>query len=251
MNKFAMVTGASKSIGREFARQLSDEGYVVTAVARNEHRLADLCKELGGVHRYNAADLSVRNELGRIQSDLNENHYNLLVNNAVFWIYKKFSKTMLSDIQNLTAVNFDALVALTHSFLKNSRQGDALINVSSTLAYLPIPSAGVYAATKAFVSLFTESLWHEQKKQGVFVMALFPGITESKFHERAVGKPENFSEGMLETPENLVRKTLRVLKKRKGPIYISGLQNRIFAGMSRILTRSAIVQMMGIANFGR
>jgi hypothetical protein len=250
MNKLSMITGASEGIGREFARQLAERGYAVTAVARNKNRLAELCRELGSSHRYIVADLTLKEDVERIQTELKMNHYHLLINNAGSGIYKEFSFTPLKEIQQMTALNIDALIALSHAFLGKAEAGDALVNVSSTLAFLPSPSAGAYAASKAFVTSFTESLWYEYKKRSIYVMELCPGITRSRFHERAGGKPENFPQAIAETPEQLVRKVVKVLEKRSGPIYISGFINKMFAGFSRVLSREAIVKMMGRSKFG-
>jgi len=249
MNNRVMVTGASEGIGREFARQLAKHGFVITVVARNEERLKELCDELGDVHRYMVADLSKAREIAFVQSELKNNQYTLLVNNAGFGIYNEFVSTPLKEIYAMTALNMEALIGLSHDFLCNAQAGDALINVSSTLAFLPTPSACTYAATKAFVTSFSESLWYEQEKRGVYVMALCPGLTKSQFHERAGGKPENFSQAMAQTPEKLVKTALLALKKRSKPTVISGLLNNIFAVMTRLMTRKVIVGMMGKASF--
>jgi uncharacterized protein len=164
--KKALVTGASEGIGREFAKRLAGENYAVTAVARNEARLKDLIQELKtDSHSYQIADLSTQEGIHKIAQELSNNHYDLLVNNAGFGIYAPFYKTDLPKLQSMMRLNCEAIIALTHAFLQKAGKGDALINVSSALAFLPFPKAGLYSATKAFVTSFSESLWFEQKER--------------------------------------------------------------------------------------
>jgi len=245
-----MITGASEGIGREFALQLSGTGYAVTVVARNEERLGELCDEIGEGSNSIVADLSRPEGVKRIQAELSRERYNLLINNAGFGIYGEFAATPLEEIRRMSALNIDAVVALAHSFLSRAVPGDALINVSSTLAFLPSPSACAYAATKAFVSSFSDALWYEQKKRGIYVMGLCPGLTVSKFHERAGGRQETFPIQMAQTPDQLVRTALSALEKRSRPTVISGFMNRVFAGTARVLSRRGVANMMGRANFG-
>lgn len=77
-------------------------------------------------------------------------------------------------------LNCEALVTLAHLFLSQPEPGDALLNVSSTLAFAPVPNLSVYSATKAFVTSFSESLWYEHKDRGVYVMGLCPGMTATE-----------------------------------------------------------------------
>jgi len=258
-NYKVMVTGASEGIGREFVKQLaassgfftlSGKGCQITAVARNEKRLAELCEQIGEQHRYIVADLNQAEDLRRLQDELANNRYNLLVNNAGFGTYQDFVSTDLERVRSMIGVNVLAPVVLAHTFLQGAGEGDSLINVSSTLAYLPSPSAGVYAATKAFVSSFSKSLWYEQKKKGVYVLELCPGITRSKFHQRSGGKEESFPEKLAEEPAELVKKALKVLEKRKAPVFISGAINRLFVRLISSLPAKTIVNLMGRSGFG-
>jgi short-subunit dehydrogenase len=173
----------------------------------------------------------------------------LLINNAGFGVYGNFHKAELPVIQPMMRLNCDALVALSHAFLKQSRKGDALINVSSALAFMPMPSFAVYAATKAFVTSFTESLWYEQKPRGVYVMGLCPGATASNFHEQAGGNETNRPPAAItQTPEEVVETAMRALAKRGKPTVVSGIKNRMVTNLTRLMPRKGIVKMM--AGFG-
>ncbi len=245
-----LITGASEGIGRAFARRLADEGYAVTATARNEKRLQELMTELGADHHsYRVADLSTAEGVAAIAEALAIDRYHLLINNAGFGIYGAFYSAELPMLESMMRLNCDALVALSHAFLQQAKKGDALINVSSALAFMPMPSAGTYAATKAFVTSFTESLWHEQKDRGIYVMGLCPGVTASHFHDRAGGDETNRPPAAItQTPEEVVETAMQALAKREKPTVVSGVKNKMVTNLTRVLPRKGIVKMM--ATFG-
>ena len=241
-----LITGASEGIGRALARRLAAEGYAVTAVARNENRLQALMSELDAEHHtYRVADLSTTGGVAAIAEVLAANRYHLLINNAGFGIYGAFFKAELPKLEAMMRLNCDALVALSHAFLQQAEKGDALINVSSALAFMPMPSAGAYAATKAFVTSFTESLWHEQKKRGIYVMGLCPGATATHFHNRAGGDEGNRPPSAItQTPEEVVETAMQALAVRSKPTIVSGVKNKLVTNLTRMLPRSGIVKMM-------
>jgi len=248
--KKAMITGASEGIGRAFAHRLLNEGYTVTATARNEARLQELMKELGeGGHAYHVADLSTADGIQAIAAVLAADHYHLLINNAGYAVYGAFFEADLPRIEAMMRLNCHALVALSHTFLQQAEQGDALINVSSALAFMPMPSAGTYAATKAFVTSFTETLWHEQKKRGIYVMGLCPGVTATQFHDRAGGDESNRPPAAItQTPEEVVATAMQALAERAKPTVVSGVKNKLVTNLTRVMSRKRIVKMM--ATFG-
>lgn len=250
-NKTALVTGASSGIGAVFARELAREGYAVTCVARSQDKLRDLVKELGGASRALVADLADREGLRRVEADVETAGYSLLVNNAGYGIYAPFAETPLDRHEELMAVNMNALVRLSHVFLNKAAPGDALINVSSALSLLSYPGGAVYAATKAFVTTFTESLWYEQKDRGVYVMALLPGVTSTNFHAVAAGGRKAAQTLRSYPPEVVVKKALAALKERKTPSIISGPLYRFLTLLStRLMSRKKMISVMGAGSIG-
>lgn len=251
-NRTALVTGASSGIGAVFARELARDGYTVTCVARSKDKLQGLVKELGPGHRVLAADLADRDQLQAVEADVEATGYSLLVNNAGYGIYGRFEEIPLDRQEHLMAVNMNALVRLSHAFLKKAAAGDALINVSSVLSLLNYPGGAVYAGTKAFVTSFTESLWYENKDRGVYVLALLPGVTDSNFHATATGGREREGHGPRRyPPEVVVKEALAALKKRKGPSLISGPLYRFLTFLStRMMSRKGMITMMGKGSSG-
>ena len=153
----------------------------ITALARSEDRLKALCNQLGGGSRYLVADLSTETAQDRVAAELTTRHYDVLVNNAGVATSGRLTDVPLAKQVAMVRLNNEAIVKLAYAFLMKAESGDALINTSSTLAFLPMPSLGLYCATKAFVTTFSETLWFEYKDKGIYVMGLCPGPTETNF----------------------------------------------------------------------
>ena len=243
----ALITGASSGIGLVFAKELAKEGYQVTCVARNEDKLGALINELGDGHRYIRADLTDQNDLSKVVQDIEKTRYQLLVNNAGYGIYDKFENIPIEKTNNLIQLNISTLVQLSHVFIKNASAGDALINVSSVLSLLPYPGGAVYSGTKAFVTNFTEALWYECKEKKIYVMALLPGVTDTNFHQVALGEAEKGDpSGPSYPPEIVVKDAIACLKTRSKPSVISGPRYRFLAAITtRLLSRKRVIEIMG------
>ncbi len=247
--KKALVTGASEGIGRAMSLKLAQNGFEVTVVARNDVRLNELIKILPGVgHQKVVADLSTQEGVKRVTDLLEKTHFHLLMNNAGFGYLGKFESQDLKKVREMMTLNMDTLVSLSHSFMKTAEKGDSLINVSSTLSFLPMPMQTVYAATKAFVTSFTESLWYDAKKRGVHVINLCPGITATQFNARAGGEDRKLPQTLTQTPEEVVELVYRAMVDRKGPTIVSGWKNQVAANLPRFVSRNWVVKMMGKAS---
>jgi len=104
-----------------------------------------------------------------------------------------------------------------------------------------LPAVGLYAATKAFVTSLSESLWYEQKSSQVFVLGFCPGITSTNFNANSGGKNTESPGFMVQTPEEVATEVINAIKKRNRPTVNSGFVNKLFVFM----TRKAIVSLMG------
>lgn len=242
MTKRALVTGASEGIGFHIAKRLAAAGYVVTCVARNAQKLGALTAEIGG--DYLVADLSTEEGQKAVCDRVEADAFDVVVNNAGVGTVGAFGDVPLDRLLAMMRLNCDALVRISHTFVSRARPGDALVNVSSTLAYAPMPYLGLYSATKAFVTAFTETLWFEQKKRGVHVMGLHPGITSTSFQSNAGGRAEDLPKGLAQTPEEVADYCVRELERRHGPSVISGPKNAVFAAVTRVLPRNLVMTMM-------
>ena len=244
----ALVTGASAGIGEAFARRLASEGHDLFLVARSEDKLDKLCSELSSKHDVKAAfiaidlsepgaDVRVFDEAARLGLEID-----LLINNAGFGSMGDFAKLDIERELEMVRLNVEVLVALTHRFLvpmRKKRQG-TIINVSSTAGFQPIPFMATYAATKSFVSMFSEALCEENSPYGVHVFALCPGSTDTAFFD--IGKVDRaFTAKGMEAPEQVVESGMRAIGSRKAKV-ISGWKNKIVARGSTFVPNWLIMQ---------
>src|SRR5260370_16331112 len=139
-------------------------------------------------------------------------------------------------------VNVLALTDLTYRVLPAmlERGHGGIINVASTAAFQPVGYMGPYAASKAYVLHFTESLWAEARDRGVTVTALCPGTTRTAFFEVS-GVPGWLESHSAQYAKPLVRTALKALEKRRSYV-ISGWKNYILSLLVRIATRATVVK---------
>lgn len=245
-----LVTGASSGIGREFALQLAQQGYRVTAVARREERLQSLLGELPGEgHDYLVADLARPEQLARVEARLQQRHYTLLINNAGLSVFEPFYQSDVERQQEILAVNCSALMRLAHAFLRQSQRGDALVNLASIVSFLPTPAQPMYSASKAFIASFSECLWHEHRERGVYVMGLCPGITATEFISGASGGDadgQTLPAALVQTTEAVVNEALRALRRRRNAIVVTGRVNRLMMLLPRLLSRHRLIKLLAV-----
>jgi hypothetical protein len=194
----ALVTGASAGIGEEFARQLAPLCRRMVLVARRGERLEALAAALRGQHPHLevtavAADLAAPHErLWLIEGLLLRGLVpDLLVNNAGLGDYGDFATADWTRVEAMLRVNIEALTHLTHALLPGmlgSGRG-AIIHVSSLASLLPLPDMAVYAATKAYVTSFSEAIRLELRDSGIRVLALCPGPVQTEFGAVAARHP--------------------------------------------------------------
>jgi short-subunit dehydrogenase len=247
-----LITGASSGIGAAFARKLAARGRNVLLVSRSEDKLIALCNELGRLTSIRAQYVAIDLQQPETPSQLFEEtrkrdlEIDMLINNAGFGSMGDFAKLDLQRELDMIQLNVRALVELTQMFLLPMRQRNrgTIINVASTAAFQPVPYMATYAATKAFVLSFSESLWDENRMHGIHVMALCPGVTETNFFEASgMDRPPMRT---VQTPEEVVETALRALPRKKS-LVISGWANWFVVEAERLFPRSAVTKVAGNA----
>ena len=184
-----LITGASSGIGEAFARRLASDGHDLVLVARSEKALHELCDELMLAHKitahYVVLDLTARDADLKLFEETERHGFevNWLINNAGFGSVGDFVNLDRDRELAMIDLNARALVALTHCYLygMRERRSGVIINVSSTAGFQPIPFMATYAATKAFVTTFSEAIAEESRPFGIKVLALCPGSTKTNF----------------------------------------------------------------------
>jgi len=248
----ALITGASSGLGEEFALQLAGRVDKMVLVARREPQLRQLAAVLLETHPelqvlVYPADLTDPSE----REDLVENLIiqgfipDLLVNNAGLGDYGEFVTADWARIRAMLATNIEALTYLTHSLVPAMiRCGrGAVVNVSSLASLLPIPDFAVYAATKAYVTSFSEALRIELKQHGIPVLAVCPGPVSTGFGEvakRHGGGPEMPVYRQFYVPrQQVVAESLQALSHARARVY-PGLKPALAACLIAALPVAAI-----------
>lgn len=233
--KAALITGASGGIGEEFARRLAAEGRDLVLVARSEKLLHELCDELMLKHKttahYVTLDLTKPEAADELFAETQRHGFeiDLLINNAGFGSAGDFIKLDRGRELEMIDLNIRALVSLTHLYLAEmrGRGSGAVINVSSAAAFQPLPFMATYAATKAFVSSFSEAIAEENRPFGIKVLALCPGSTKTNFFAASNIDRAIQVKGQ-QTVEEVVETALRALKSGKARV-VSGFSNKVGA----------------------
>lgn len=247
----ALITGASAGIGREFARQLASRAQSLILIARREQRLNELRDELQQqypklpvfLRKTDLADFVQLNEL-LAWLDRERINVDLLINNAGLGDSGAFATSDPSRNLQMTLVNIVALTTLTRHLLPRmiARGGGGILNVSSSAGFLPIPDFAVYAATKAYVTSFSEALRTELRRTGVSVCALCPGPVHTEFQEvakRPSAQPDTGPEFVFVPVEEVVRDALTALEADR-PLVIPGFPMKLGMFLARITPMSIL-----------
>jgi short-subunit dehydrogenase len=245
----ALVTGASSGIGEAFARALGGRGLTLVLTGRDEAQLGRIAGEITETCQVRVehvvADLAEPRgpELVKAAVDGLGLTPDVLVNNAGGGLLGSFAALPLDAQRRMIRVNVEALVGLTGLFLPSmlARGRGGVVNVSSTAGSHPIPHFAVYAATKAFVTSFSEALWAEVRGRGVSVVAVCPGpVANTRFGLRAAAHAGNrmpaLAAGRALPREAVVAQALGALE-RGDPLVVPGLTNRILTGLASLAPR--------------
>ena len=185
----ALVTGASSGIGREIALYLSDLGYDIIVVARNEMALRELQKQVKTKVEIVSMDLTDRVNVWKLHEMYKNEPIEVLVNNAGFGVHGPVTETNLEKDLELIDLNITAVHMLTKLFLKDMKKRNLgyILNVSSISGFLAGPLMAEYYASKNFVLSYTKAIYTELKKEGseVHISALCPGPTRTNFNKVA------------------------------------------------------------------
>lgn len=247
----ALVTGATKGIGRALADELAGRGADLILVARSEpdlHRAAD---DIRARHHVTvttiAADLATAAGTSRVLTGLDGHTVNLLINNAGIGTAGPFLASTLARHHRSIDLNITALTTLTYELgLKMVAQHrGGIVNVASTAAFQPMPYQASYAATKAFVLSFTEALAEELRGTGVHVMTAHPGGTDTSFFDESTA---TMNPAYIDTPERVARDILDDFTRGRATSYPGRFTNRAGTVAARLLPRRTVTSLTATLN---
>jgi uncharacterized protein len=218
----ALVTGASSGIGRAFAEELAARGLDLVLVARRVERLEELAAALAEQHGIRAtvcrADLSDADALATIARATEGLDVGLVVSNAGFGLKGPYESHEAQRLTDMLMVNCHAPMRLAHHFVPRlCRRGrGGILFTSSVEGLMGLPYSTAYAATKALVNSLAEGLWGELSPEGIDVLALCPGATDTEAPRLQGIDPATLTDVM--SPAEVAKRALENL--RNGPVYV-------------------------------
>jgi len=241
----ALITGASSGIGCEFARQLAGRARSMILVARRDERLIELADQLQREHpkllvHIRKVDLA---DLGQLRAffewlDRENLEVDVLINNAGLGDSGPFAQSDRDRNKEMMLVNVATLTLVTRHLLPRmiAQHRGGILNVSSSAGFLPIPGSAVYAATKAYVTSFSEALRAELRGTGISVCALCPGPVATEFQQVAKreGAPDIGPKFLVVTVEQVVRDGLAALEANR-PMVIPGFAIKLLMLLARLM----------------
>ena len=248
---FALITGASAGLGREFARQLAPRARGLVLVARRGDRLNELRDEMlrrdpNLIVHVRVVDLCNQSQIDQLAKWLDQEKIDidLLINNAGLGDVGPFATSDPPRNHEMLLVNVVALTALTRKLIPPmiAQKRGAILNVSSSAGFLPIPTFAVYAATKAYVTSFSEALHAELRGIGISVTTLCPGPVRTEFQsvaQRPGGEPEYGPDFVHVSAEQVVRDTLAAVEADR-PLVIPGFMMKLGMFLVRLTPMSIL-----------
>ncbi|WP_309891249.1 SDR family oxidoreductase [Archangium sp.] len=189
--KVVLITGASSGIGRAAAKAYASQGAHLVLAARREPQLQDVAREVEalGVRALPVrCDITQPEDVARLMRETETafGGLDLLINNAGLGLYGPVEALGEAQLRQVFELNFFSLVRVTQAalpLLRKRAPGSQVVNVSSVLGHRGLPLLGGYGASKAAVNLLTESLRAELAAEGISVLLVSPGLTETEFRD--------------------------------------------------------------------
>lgn len=250
----ALITGASSGLGEEFAKQLAKMGFNLILTARRKERLMELKEEIQKncdvKIKLLSYDLSDEKQCEALYEKVKKLNIDIVINNAGFGLFGKFTDTDLDRELKMIDVNIKAVHILTKLFVKDFRRRNYgyILNVSSIAGYMAGPLMSTYYAGKNYVLQLTKAISQELKhdKINVYVGALCPGPVNTEFNQVAGAQ---FSIGGA-TASETVRYAIKQMFLRK-TIIIPKYEIKALAVLSKALPSKLLLALTYYAQTAR
>ncbi len=243
---WAVITGASSGIGKEYAKQLAEMGANLVIAARRLDRLEQVATELKAKYGVDVAcvqvDLSVPGASQALfeAATSQSRQVTILINNAGLAKYGAFVEFPYEDHLSTIYVNSVAPTEMTYRFAKHMLahgKPSYITQVASIAAFQPVQNFTVYSGTKGYMMYFSESLAFELRKTNVRVLCLCPGGTYTEFFEHSGQKITPSGRMTMMTSDQVVRSGIQAMLKGER-IYVPGILNKLACFFPRFLPRS-------------
>ncbi len=238
-----LITGATSGIGREYAYALGKKGYNLILTGRRKEVLEKIKDELENRYKVEChlvigdfSRVEIVEELIRIAK---KKGIDMLINNVGFGNEYKFFQGEYAESEKMIDVHIKVMTRLTHDLVPTMKKG-TIINVSSLASFLPTSYNNVYGGTKAYINIFTESLYLHLKKKGFKVQLLLPSFTYTQFHAKiGIKDSQRKNKGLIRWMEarEVVGYSLDSLEKNRC-ICIPGKLNRFLYKLFKLVPKS-------------
>jgi 3-oxoacyl-[acyl-carrier protein] reductase len=197
----ALITGASRGIGRAIALRFARDGYEIVAVARKKAELDALCDEIDRTDRCCRAIVLDVTDRAAVAEMLNGVDADVLVNNAGIGVMKPFTELTPEDWHYMVDVNVNALYHVTRAVLPGmiARRRGHVCTIGSIASRSAFVGGSCYSGTKAFVTAWAESLMLEVRDHGIKVSVVMPGAVATGFN----GNPPSAKDAWKLMPEDV------------------------------------------------
>lgn len=232
--KYALITGASSGLGKEFAIQCAKKGINVLLIALPGGNTSGLAKELRLAYKVDAQafefDMTNSYELiSRVNEIAGQYAINFLINNAGMGGTSSILETSLERIDSIIQLNVRSTSLITRLLIPYlmKNENSYIMNISSMAAFSPIAYKTVYPASKAFISSFSLSLREELAGTGISVSVVYPGpiMTNSMTARRIIAQGLKGKVGLLSTPKLAAIALDKTLRRQ--PVIVPGFMNRV------------------------
>lgn len=246
---WALVTGSSSGIGREYALELAAEGMNIAVLARRMGRLESLVQEIKTKHgvetRVVVADLTAPDAIDTIRAATSDIEVGLLVNNAGDGVPGAFLKRDVDAYKRTIQLNVTTPMELSHYFgEKMRRQGKGgIIFTASTAGYTGTPYMANYAAAKSYMIKFGMALNTELKASGVDVLVLSPGATRTEMVEMEGTSMQDATMPWMDA-NKVARIGIKSLGK-KSAVIPGTINNMMIFVMTRLMPSQFAMNMFG------
>jgi short-subunit dehydrogenase len=239
-----LITGASSGIGLHLAKEFARHGHPLVLVAPVGAELQAIASDIKGAHnvevRVIATDLRQAEADTAIRDGVGDTTVEILVNNAGHGKKGKAWEIPLEEDLSMVRLNVEAVLRLTKMFLPRmvERRHGRILNTASVAGFEPGPGYAVYAATKAFVLSYSESLATELEGTGVTVTALCPGPTDTDFFPKAdMMGTRAFQQAQLMAPQEVAEAAYKALLGGDR-VVVPGIANKAMVFARRFLPES-------------
>ena len=251
---FTLITGASSGIGLCYAEQFAAKGNNIIVVSnqreRNEEVAEDIKQRFGVEAVALYSDLSQADAAEQIYEWCKEQGYviDTLVSNAgilQFGLFLNTKPTMADFITNLHCITPSKLCRLFGEDMKK-RGGGRILIMSSMTAWTPFITVSYYAATKAYLKSFAQSLWYELRPHNITVTTVYPGAVDTPLYNLEAKQRKLLRGfGVMMSAEQMAKAGIRALERRRRTA-IPGLFTKISVAACWMLPAHALLPVLKI-----